>query len=79
MRVAHGYCSDPSCPNRTIELYQGLKGKKLLRYLIHEILHGADFHKTEEFVNEVSKVIAHLVFDTELRDKIFENKDKIQE
>lgn len=49
-----GKCEDPREPGRVIRVKQGMSEKETLEVVIHEILHAADWHKSEEWVEAVA-------------------------
>ena len=57
-RDCDGYCSDPGMPEKTIRIYDKLSDERTLAILAHEMLHAADWHKSEEWVEEVAEDIA---------------------
>lgn len=73
LRKNAGYCADPHDPDhkRVIEVDDRLRGKECLRVLVHEILHAADFHKDENWCHDVSRVIAKLAFEPDVRARIW--------
>lgn len=50
-----GDCSSPTHPNRTIRVLANLRGEERLEVLIHEMLHAAGWHISEEFVTQFAK------------------------
>lgn len=50
--VVVGKCDPPDKPDRTLKLAKGLKGADLAEELLHEMIHAAQWHVTEEFVRE---------------------------
>jgi len=46
-----GTCEHPETPSKTIRIQAGLKGTELVEVLIHEMLHAANWHLNEEFVD----------------------------
>lgn len=57
-----GDCSDPAEPGRVIRIRKGLCEKTELETILHEALHAADWHRSEEFVDEVSTDIARVLW-----------------
>lgn len=47
--------------NKTMRIVKGLPIEEELRLIIHECLHAADWHRTEEFVDDVSTDIAKIL------------------
>jgi hypothetical protein len=59
---ALGECDPPEKKNKQICILRTLKGKELLRILIHEALHAGLWDITEETVDELSTDLANLIF-----------------
>lgn len=53
-----GDCDSPGSANKSVRILSGLRGEERLEVLIHEMLHAADWHRSEEWVNEVAKDIS---------------------
>ena len=53
-----GDCDPPSAKSKTIRVLSNLKGEKRLEIIIHEMLHAADWHRSEEWVSETASDIA---------------------
>jgi len=47
--------------HRVIVVDSSLKGEEELRYILHEFLHAADWHRSEEWVDEVSRAGARFL------------------
>lgn len=60
-RDCDGKCDSPDTPGKAIRAYRGLSDERLLTVVIHEMLHAADWTKTEEWVEEVSEDIARAI------------------
>lgn len=56
-----GDVDSPDTKHKTIRIVKGLPVEDELRLIIHECLHAADWHKTEEFVDDLSTDIAKLL------------------
>jgi len=52
--VIVGDCSSPNEKNKRLRLAKGLKGSALAEELLHEMLHAAGWHVTEEYIKEFS-------------------------
>ena len=57
-----GSCDHPEEPRKTIRIQSGLDEKVLCETIIHEILHGADWHKSEEWVEELALDITNTLY-----------------
>jgi hypothetical protein len=57
-----GDCDPPDTPHRTIRICPRLKGVERLEIELHEMLHGTDWHKDEEWVRCVSHDIAGVLW-----------------
>ena len=53
--------SSTDIKNRVIVVDSTLRGEKELRYILHEFLHVADYHRSEEWVDGVSADLARLL------------------
>lgn len=53
-----GDCDPPEATSKSLRVLSGLRGEDQLEVLIHEMLHAADWHRSEEWVAEVSKDMA---------------------
>lgn len=58
--VAH--CDSPDTPNKEIIVSSRLRGEAQLDAVIHELLHAADWHKTEEWVDQVGTDLARALY-----------------
>lgn len=47
---ARGDCQHPATPSKTIRIQSGLRGSELAEVVLHELLHAANWHLDEEFV-----------------------------
>lgn len=47
-----GECDPPDAPGKTIRVAYNQPEKELLDTVIHEVMHAADWHRTEEWVGE---------------------------
>jgi hypothetical protein len=47
--------------HREIVVDSTLRGETELRFILHEFLHAADWHKSEEWVDEVSKDLSRFL------------------
>jgi hypothetical protein len=57
-----GTCDSPQDKNKTINIVQSLRGERRLDVIVHEILHAADWHKDEEWVETVASDIARTLW-----------------
>lgn len=53
-----GYCQAPDTPDKSIGVLASLRGEQELETLLHEMLHAADWHKDEEWIERVAADIA---------------------
>lgn len=58
-----GRCTPPAETNRTITIHSGLRGVELLETILHELWHGADWQRDEEFVDSSSSEMAKILWD----------------
>ena len=57
-----GDCDSPETPNKQIRIGKYLDSDDALRVIIHEVLHGANWHTySEEYVDELSTDIARIL------------------
>ena len=66
LRRLDGDCESPHAIGKTIRVDDRLKGRELLETLLHEMLHAADWHKQEEWVERVSADIARVLWRPEI-------------
>jgi len=65
--VAHGVesgapvASPSDMTNREIVIDPGLTGEKELEIILHEVLHAADWHRSEEWVAQISRDTARIL------------------
>jgi hypothetical protein len=57
-----GFCDKPTAKNKKIVIEKGMPPQEELEVTIHELLHAADWHKDEEWVEEVGKDIARILY-----------------
>lgn len=64
-REAVGHCDNPAASNRRIVLEPRLDGghNQMLRFLVHELLHGAAWDHDEAWVDKTSIEIAKVLYD----------------
>ena len=62
-------CDAPSTTGKKIRVRSTLRGEKRLATLIHEMLHAVNWHFDEEFVQEASTDIAHVLWQLGYRQK----------
>lgn len=53
-----GDCDAPEAKNKSVRVLSGLRGEERLEVLLHEMLHAADWHRSEEWVSETAKDMA---------------------
>lgn len=53
--------SSTDIKNREIVVDSTLRGESELRFILHEFLHAADWHKSEEWVDQVSSDAARFL------------------
>lgn len=58
LQTNRGDCDPPEQQGKQIRVDERLRGQERLEVLIHEILHAADWHKSEEWIEEVSRDLA---------------------
>jgi hypothetical protein len=58
---ADGDCSDPGDTDKRIRVRSSLRGITKLETIIHEVLHAADWHKSEEWVEQVAGDLAKIL------------------
>lgn len=58
LRTNRGECDAPTQPGKEIRVSDQLAGQERLEVLIHEMLHSADWHKSEEWIDQVAKDLA---------------------
>ena len=58
----HGYCDDPAQKNKSIRIAQNQGDFDKLDTIIHEVLHAADWHKSEEWVGTVGTDLARILW-----------------
>ena len=66
-----GECDGPHVKGKTIRISERLRGRKFLETILHEMLHAADWHKDEYWVQEVAKDLSRVLMRQEIRDRIF--------
>lgn len=63
-RLPHGggLCDQPTQPNKAITVDSRLTGENRLRIEIHEMLHAANWHLDEEWVDDASADMARILW-----------------
>lgn len=61
-RDYHGFCDRPTTPNKRIRVRSTLRGQEQLATILHEMLHAADWHKDEEWVETVAEDLARALW-----------------
>lgn len=57
----YGTTDGPDVKRKKIKIRKNLRGEEFLATTVHECLHAADWHKDEEWVEEVSVDIARVL------------------
>lgn len=57
MRGALGFCDAPDKKNKKIVVAEGLPPQKEQEIVMHELLHAAAWHRSEEWVEQIAKDI----------------------
>ena len=57
-----GFCDAPNLPSKTIRIRSGLGEKRQLEVVLHELLHAADWHKDETWVEQVAEDVAAILW-----------------
>ena len=57
-RSLRGECDPPEVKGKEIRIEESLQGEELLEVLIHEMLHAANWHASEEWVETTSRDLA---------------------
>jgi hypothetical protein len=65
-----GECDHPKKPQKEIRIQSGLSRERLIEILIHEGLHGGNWHLDEEFVDQVSADIAKIICNNAVWERI---------
>lgn len=67
-RSAHnfGLCD---AAKKKIHVSKELTGREFIRYLIHEVVHGQQWHLEEEFVDAVSEELADILTIPEVQER----------
>ena len=61
LKDRYGDCDPPDQPGKEIRICTGLSEQKELEVLLHEMLHCADWQKSEEFVEHVADDITRVL------------------
>jgi hypothetical protein len=61
LSTVDGYCDSPDKPGKEIQIDARLRGEERLRVLIHEAGHAANWHASEEWVDEFSTDLARVL------------------
>ena len=59
---ADGDCDGPQVPNKTMRIKRSLADKKKLEVILHESLHAADWHRSEEWVHETAEDLTRILW-----------------
>lgn len=59
---ADGSCDPPDQKNKAIKILNSLRGKDELETYIHESLHAAGWHLSEEYVEQYANDLANLLW-----------------
>ena len=57
-----GYCESPNSKNKSIIVDSRLKGEEELEIILHELLHAAFWFLDEEYVEEISRDFAKILW-----------------
>lgn len=57
-----GECDPPETTGKEIRIQQPLDEKNQLETVIHEALHASDWHRSEEWVEEVARDLARILW-----------------
>lgn len=57
-----GTCDPPGTPGKTLKIVKGLDEAETLDVILHEILHAADWHRSEEWVDQVATDISKILW-----------------
>lgn len=57
-----GCCDSPGKTNKKITISRRIRGENLLRVVIHELLHAADWDRSEDSVDMISSDIARILY-----------------
>ncbi len=68
----YGECEAPHKSERRIRIKGSLRGKLFLDTVIHECLHLAGWHISEEFVTEFAQGLAEILTDPDIEERILE-------
>jgi hypothetical protein len=68
-----GFCDPPDTKNKKIIIHNKAKDLEKLTTIIHECLHAADWHKNEEWIEEVSVDLSRILWRLGYREKDNEN------
>jgi hypothetical protein len=61
-RNSWGHCDAPNIKNKAIYIDPKIRGEHLLEIILHETLHAAGWHIDEEFVEELARDQARLIY-----------------
>ncbi len=70
-----GFCEYDK-PNKRIIIDKTLTGKKKLEIIIHELLHAADLHKDESWIEETARDLSHILWRLNYRNLNESNDEK---
>ncbi len=56
-----GMCDSPELPRKQIRVLQSLRGQEQLEVVLHELLHAANWHLDEEWVDQFAKDASHIL------------------
>jgi hypothetical protein len=60
---SRGLCDPPTKKNKTVTIWQGLKGQELMEVLLHELIHCVMYRELDEdFVTEVADDISRAIW-----------------
>jgi hypothetical protein len=61
-RGTDGECDHPATPGKEIRISTRLSEEDTLETIVHEVLHAADFDKSEEWADDVGRNLARLLW-----------------
>lgn len=62
----HGDCAEPKATGKRIRVHGGLRGKDFTETVVHECVHAAGWHLTEEYVTQFAADLANILHHPEI-------------
>jgi len=62
LKKTFGVCDSPDTKSKTIKIARGLKPKKELEIVIHELLHASCWNLSEETVDQVAVDLSRILW-----------------